>query len=79
MKRRADVGAARSSRRRPAAVTPRVERDRHRRRRDRASRGQGAPWHFWLVVVMATVYLGWRAVEGVVWLVQWIAGGFGVA
>lgn len=33
----------------------------------------GAPWHFWLVVVMATVYLGWRAVEGVVWLVQWIA------
>ncbi len=32
-----------------------------------------APWHFWLVVVMATVYLGWRAVEGVVWLIQWIA------
>ena len=35
-------------------------------------RRAGAPWHFWLVVVMATVYLGWRAVEGVVWLVQWI-------
>ena len=32
-----------------------------------------APWHFWLVVVMATVYLGWRAVEGVVWLIQWVA------
>ena len=32
-----------------------------------------APWHFWLVVVMATVYLGWRAVDGVVWLVQWFA------
>ena len=36
-------------------------------------RGTGAPWHFWLVVAMATVYLGWRAVEGVVWLIQWIA------
>lgn len=35
-------------------------------------RRAGAPWHFWLVVVMATVYLGWRAVEGVVWLIQWI-------
>lgn len=35
-------------------------------------RRSGAPWHFWLVVVMATVYLGWRAVEGVVWLVRWI-------
>jgi len=23
---------------------------------------------------MATVYLGWRAVEGVVWLIQWFAG-----
>lgn len=35
-------------------------------------RRAGAPWHFWLVVIMATVYLGWRAVEGVVWLIQWI-------
>ena len=40
-------------------------------------RRAGAPWHFWLVVVMATVYLGWRAVEGVVWLVQWFAGVIG--
>lgn len=37
-----------------------------------APRRGGAPWHFWLVVAMATLYLGWRAVEGVVWLVQWI-------
>ena len=37
-------------------------------------RGGNAPWHFWLVVVMATVYLGWRAIEGVVWLVQWFSG-----
>ena len=42
---------------------------------DRPQQGRtGAPWHFWLVVVMATVYLGWRAVEGVVWLIQWFAG-----
>lgn len=38
----------------------------------RKHRPATAPWHFWLVVVMATVYLGWRAVEGVVWLVVWI-------
>ena len=23
------------------------------------------PWHFWLLVAAATVYLGWRAVQGV--------------
>ena len=40
-------------------------------------RRAGAPWHFWLVVIMATVYLGWRAIEGVVWLVQWFAGVIG--
>ena len=38
----------------------------------RKHRPATAPWHFWLVVAMATVYLGWRAVEGVVWLVVWI-------
>ena len=41
-----------------------------------ARRRAGAPWHFWLVVAMATLYLGWRAAEGVVWLVQWFAGAF---
>ena len=30
------------------------------------------PWHFWVVVVAATVYLGWRAVQGVVALVHWL-------
>ena len=44
-------------------------RDAARRQRDGLG---GAPWHFWLVVVMAVVYLGWRAVEGVVRLVEWI-------
>lgn len=23
------------------------------------------PWHFWLLLVSATVYLGWRAIQGV--------------
>jgi len=27
-----------------------------------------APWHFKLLVASATVYLAWRAVEGVAWL-----------
>ncbi len=52
-----------------------------RRRSSEADQPQqrraGAPWHFWLVVIMATVYLGWRAVEGVVWLIQWFAGVIG--
>ena len=28
-----------------------------------------APWHFWLLIGLATIYLGWRAVQGVVWLI----------
>lgn len=28
------------------------------------------PWHFWLLLVSVVVYLGWRAWEGVVWLVN---------
>ena len=27
-----------------------------------------APWHFWLMVIALVVYLGWRLIEGVVWL-----------
>jgi len=26
------------------------------------------PWHFWLLVVALALYLGWRAVEGIIWL-----------
>jgi hypothetical protein len=26
-----------------------------------------APWHFWLMVIALVAYLGWRAVEGVIW------------
>ncbi len=70
--RRRSAETGRPARLRSQAVDRRFgpdERSEARRQRDR--RG-GAPWHFWLVVVMAAVYLGWRAVEGVVWLVEWI-------
>lgn len=26
------------------------------------------PWHFWMLVGALGLYLGWRAVEGVAWL-----------
>jgi hypothetical protein len=26
------------------------------------------PWHFWLLLVAAGLYLAWRAIEGVRWL-----------
>jgi hypothetical protein len=27
------------------------------------------PWHFWLLLAALAVYLGWRVIQGVVWLV----------
>lgn len=27
------------------------------------------PWHFWVLVACAGLYLGWRLVQGVIWLV----------
>ena len=29
-----------------------------------------APWHFWLLVGALSIYLGWRAIQGVAWLLQ---------
>ena len=29
-----------------------------------------APWHFWLMVIALTVYLGWRLIQFVIWLLQ---------
>ena len=29
-----------------------------------------APWHFKLLLIATVVYLGWRAVQGVDWLVR---------
>ena len=36
-------------------------------------KGEGAvPWHFWLVLAAAVIYLGWRAVQGIYWALQQI-------
>ncbi len=34
-----------------------------------AAREAGVPWHFWLLVGALIIYLGWRALEGVLWVV----------
>jgi len=26
------------------------------------------PWHFWLLLGALVIYLGWRAIQGVSWL-----------
>ncbi|MCB1284876.1 MAG: hypothetical protein M9952_08690 [Microthrixaceae bacterium] len=26
------------------------------------------PWHFWLLVIALVLYLGWRAIQGIEWL-----------
>ena len=28
------------------------------------------PWHFWLVLVLVALYLGWRVIEGVRWVFE---------
>jgi hypothetical protein len=25
------------------------------------------PWHFWLLLLAAGIYLGWRLVQGIMW------------
>lgn len=32
------------------------------------------PWSFILLIVSATIYLGWRLIQGIVWLVNWVGG-----
>jgi len=29
-----------------------------------------APWHFWLLVIALALYLGWRLIQGIGWLVS---------
>jgi len=31
--------------------------------------GDRAPWHFWVLLAAVVVYLGWRLVQGVAWVV----------
>ena len=28
------------------------------------------PWHFKLLILSATIYLGWRAVQGIAWVIH---------
>jgi hypothetical protein len=28
-----------------------------------------APWHFWLLVGALSIYLGWRLIQGIEWVV----------
>jgi len=30
---------------------------------------RSVPWHFWLLMAALAVYLGWRAVQGVLWVI----------
>ena len=36
---------------------------------DEEEKAPGAPWHFWVLVIALVIYLGWRLVQGIVWLV----------
>lgn len=36
---------------------------------DDATREPAVPWHFKLLVVATVLYLGWRAWQGVAWLI----------
>ncbi|MFV0318166.1 MAG: hypothetical protein ACK5O2_14540 [Microthrixaceae bacterium] len=27
-----------------------------------------APWHFWVLVAAVAIYLGWRLIQGIMWL-----------
>ena len=31
---------------------------------------KGPPWHFWLLVALLAVYLGWRLVQLIMWLIK---------
>lgn len=37
---------------------------------DAAPEGERAPWHFKLLVTATAAYLGWRLVQGVIWVVE---------
>ncbi|HEX9992253.1 MAG TPA: hypothetical protein VGB14_04930 [Acidimicrobiales bacterium] len=37
---------------------------------DRPPVATRAPWHFWLMVAAVAVYLGWRLVQGLAWMVD---------
>jgi hypothetical protein len=41
--------------------------------RDETEQGSAkvrAPWHFYVLVAAVVIYLGWRLVQGIVWLLR---------
>lgn len=32
--------------------------------------GKRAPWHFYVLIVAIVVYLGWRLIQGIAWVVH---------
>lgn len=39
---------------------------------DHSANAATIPWHFWLVLALVAIYLGWRVIEGVLWVVDQI-------
>ncbi len=37
---------------------------------EQASEVPAVPWHFWMLLAAVIGYLGWRAVQGVDWLIH---------
>ena len=35
---------------------------------------QKVPWSFVLLLVAAALYLGFRAIQGIAWLIDWVQG-----
>ena len=40
------------------ADEPEADEDEHKR----------APWHFYLLIIALVIYLGWRLIQGIVWV-----------
>lgn len=36
---------------------------------EEAAKRSNPPWHFWVLVVALVIYLGWRLIQLIVWIV----------
>lgn len=37
--------------------------------RDETEKDHKVPWHFWILLIAVIIYLGYRAYQGIVWLI----------
>ena len=37
---------------------------------DKTETKAGIPWHFWVMLVALAIYLGWRLIQGIGWVIQ---------